>query len=54
MSSLPQVEYEKVKAIADKKEAGHFIIDVRTKEELAKTGQIPNATNVPCMIDRIN
>lgn len=42
---IPTVSYEQLKEIIEHNTA--LIIDVRTKNELAETGVIPNSLNIP-------
>lgn len=48
---ITNIDYEQMKKFTGQNEV--LIIDVRTKEELAETGVLPNSYNIPCMFDII-
>lgn len=48
---ITNIENEQMKKFIGQSEV--LVIDVRTKEELAETGVLPNSYNIPCMFDII-
>lgn len=50
--SISEIDYEHFKKFIDQNDA--LIIDVRSKEELATTGVLPNSHNIPSMNNTIN
>lgn len=49
MSSVPIATYEEVKDLPNHPEK--LLIDVREPAEIAETGSIPTAINIPCKFD---
>lgn len=49
---IVNIDYEQMKKFINQNEV--LVIDVRTKEELAETGVLPNSYNIPCMFDAIS
>lgn len=49
---ITNIDYEQMKKFISQNEV--LVIDVRTKEELAETGVLPNSYNIPCMFKIIS
>lgn len=49
---ITNIDYEQMQKFISQNEV--LVIDVRTREELAETGVLPNSYNIPCMFDIIS